>query len=401
MAALIRIRKFLQLEAAGGIILFLAAVAAFLISNSPLSDFYQRFFQMHLAIQLGSISFSKSLLFWINEGLMAIFFLLIGLELKREFVEGELAEVNKVILPGVAALGGMVFPAFIYLVFNFGAVTAKGWAIPVATDIAFALGVLSLAGKKIPHSLKLFLMTLAIFDDLGAIIIIAVHHTKSLSWTSIILAGFIIVVLFSLNRIGSRKLFPYLILGVFLWLSVLKSGVHATIAGVILALMIPATHKKKSDHSTPLHYLERRLHPLVAYLILPLFAFANAGVNLKGVSLSIFGDPLVIGIIAGLFLGKQFGVLASTFALVRLGWAKIPTGADWLQIYGVACVCGIGFTMSLFLGTLAFSDSPSLYIIEVQIGVLSGSMLSGIVGFALLQMAFKKRGKGGSPVETE
>lgn len=326
--------------------------------------------------------------FWINEGLMSVFFLLVGLELKREFVEGELSKTKNILLPGVAALGGMLIPAGIYFMLNFqDALAAKGWAIPVATDIAFALGVLSLLGRRIPHSLKMFLMALAIFDDVGAIIIIAIVHTKALSLISFGCAGFLVCVLWMLNKRNVFRLTPYLILGFLLWISVLKSGVHATVAGVILGFVIPIG---KKTHSSPLYYLERYLHPWVAYFVLPLFAFANAGVSLQGLSLSVLADTMVIGIVLGLFLGKQCGVLGFTWCMVRWGGAPLPVATSWLQLYGVAVLCGIGFTMSLFLGGLAFEQESLSFLMKVKIGVLLGSVLSGIWGVVVLHWVSKK-----------
>lgn len=389
------ILNFLRLEVASGIILFLMTLLAMIFVNSPLAPLYQTLLQIPLAIQVGDFSFSEPLLFWINECLMTIFFLIVGLELKREFLEGELSGVTKIMLPGVAALGGMLIPAIIYIFFNYNSnITLRGWAIPVATDIAFALGVLSLFSKRIPLGLKLFLMALAIFDDVGAIIIIAVFYSHDLSLLYLLFACLIVFFLWILNHIiNTRHLFPYLFLGVLLWICVLHSGIHASIAGVLLSLMIPLRGNSEENRS-PLHTLEEVLHPWVAYFVLPLFAFANSGLSFAGLSWNSLLDPLVLGIIAGLFLGKQIGVLTLVWLMVKLRWAKLPERATWLQMYGVALLCGIGFTMSLFLGTLAFQTEQAVYLTEVRLGVLLGSVLSGMAGAAVLQTAHLKKRKG-------
>lgn len=384
-----KIVHYLQLEAASGVVLFLTALMALLISNSPFAPFYHQFLKIPFEIHFAGYSFKEPVLFWINEGLMAIFFLSVGLELKREFIEGELSGLNKIILPAIAALGGMLIPGLIYTLINYqNPVTLKGWAIPVATDIAFALGVLSLFGHRVPLGLKLFLMTLAVFDDVGAIFIIAIFHTHALSIFSLVLVIFGICALALLNRIGVRSLFPYILLGIMLWLCVLKSGIHATVSGVVLAFLIPIK-KLPKEKKAPLHRLEDKLHPWVAYFVLPLFAFANAGLSFSGLSWGTLLDPVVFGIIAGLFLGKQLGVFIFSWGLIKLKWAKLPDKTNWLALYGVALLCGIGFTMSLFLGTLAFQNEPN-YLVEVRLGVLIGSVLSGIMGAMILHRVFKK-----------
>jgi NhaA family Na+:H+ antiporter len=387
------ITKYLKLEAASGIILFLFAMFAVIIDNSPFASLYEQILNAPLEIQGWDWMTAKPLLFWINEGLMSLFFLLVSLELKREFLEGELSGVNKIILPGVAAIGGMVLPALIYIGITYQhGIAMKGWAVPVATDIAFALGVLSLFGKRVPIGLKLFLMALAIFDDIGAIIIIAVVHSHHLSYISLALAFAVLVILFILNRVGVRRLTPYLVLGFLLWLCVLSSGIHATIAGVGLALLIPLRVKPKQSIQ-PLCYLEESLHPWVAFFVMPLFAFANSGVPLQGLTWSTLFDPVLLGIIAGLVIGKQLGVFSLSWLVIRRGWATLPKEANWLSLYGVALLCGIGFTMSLFLGTLAFQNDSTSYLIEVRLGVLLGSMISGVIGAMVLNCALLKKTK--------
>lgn len=385
--ALNTLRKYLKLEATSGVILFMMAVIALILDNSPLAEWYQSILQMPMEVGAGHWQLKGSLLFWINEGLMSIFFLLVGLELKREFVMGELSELSKVILPGVAAIGGMVVPALLYIVIcRHDPLALNGWAVPVATDIAFALGVLSLFGKRIPIELKLFLMTLAIFDDVGAIIIIAFSHSKSLSLFSLLSSAVWILVLWSLNRWGVRRLVPYLFFGLLLWLSVLKSGVHATVAGVLFAFLIPIGSSEEAS-SSPLERLETLLHPWVAYFVMPLFALANAGLSFKEVSISSLLGVVMVGVMVGLFLGKQLGVFLFSWVMIKLGWAKLPGGASWLHLYGVSILCGIGFTMSLFLGNLAFYGSSAIYLHEVRLGVLLGSLLSGVVGSLVLSRA--------------
>lgn len=386
------IRKFLRLEASSGIILFLMALFAIIFVNSPYAHVYHSLLQMPLAIHLGGFSLAEPLLFWVNEGLMTIFFLLVGLELKREFVEGELSGSSKIVLPGVAALGGMIIPALFYVLINYNTeITVKGWAIPMATDIAFALGVLSLFSQRVPLGVKLFLMALSIFDDIGAIIIIAVFYSHSITPLYLLFSFIIVVLLWLLNRIYRvQRLFPYLILGILLWACVLHSGVHASIAGVVLSMMIPLRRYPQKKIS-PLHYLEDALHPWVAYLVMPLFAFTNAGLSFNGVSWSTLSSPMVLGIVAGLFLGKQLGVFAFVWLMIKCGLAKLPEQASWFGMYGVAVVCGVGFTMSLFLGTLAFQFEQAIYLTEVRLGVLLGSVLSGLTGAMILHFAFVKK----------
>ncbi len=377
------LQRFIQHEAFSAGILLLSALLAIAFSNSPFSTLYDRFLDTPLIIQLGSIGLKKPLLLWINDGLMAVFFLLVGLELKREFLEGQLASRDQVLLPALAATGGIAIPALVYLAIAGGdAVLAQGWAIPTATDIAFALGVFSLLGRRVPVSLKVFLLTLAILDDLGAIIIIAAFYTDTLTILPMIVATVAIVVLILLNRLHIGRLAPYIIVGVVLWVSVLKSGIHATLAGVVLALTIPM---RNPDGTSMLKRLEHALHPYVAYFVMPLFAFANAGVSLSGFSLQALLEPLPLAISLGLFLGKQVGVFSMVFLAVKAGLARRPAGAGWLHIYGVAVLTGIGFTMSLFIGMLSFAEPE--HAAGVRFGVIAGSLLSGVVGYLVLRLA--------------
>lgn len=369
------LQKFLKLESASGIVLFSAAVIALLWANSPLAFLYHRFIEASL--------------FWVNEGLMALFFLIVGSELKRAFLEGQLSQPAQIMLPVIAALGGMIMPALIYVVINLGDTeTLRGWATPVATDIAFAVGVLSLFGKRVPNGLKLFLLALAIFDDLGAIIIIAVFLSANISLLFLVSAIFCLCILIGFNRFNIHSLWPYLMVGILLWLSLLQSGIHPTIAGVLLAFTIP--NKDKRTGNSPLRYLEIKLHPFVAYLIMPLFALINAGFSFSGFSFDTMVEGIVLGIMLGLFLGKQVGVFTFSWLLIRLKLAKLPFRSTWLSLYGVSIVCGIGFTMSLFLGTLAF-ENDNTYLVKVRLGVIMGSILSSLVGAAILLIAFARK----------
>jgi len=378
------VRKLLRPESAGGILLVGAAALALILDNSPLAWLYDQLLQVPFAVSLGTLALEKPLLLWINDGLMAIFFLLVGLEIKREIIEGELSSRAKAALPVFAAIGGMAVPALVFLGLNHGSPeTLRGWAIPAATDIAFALGILSLLGPRVPVSLKVFLTAVAIIDDLGAIVIIALFYTADLSWVSIALAVVCAIALALLNLGGTRRIAPYVLIGGVLWLCVLKSGVHATLAGVVVALAIPL--KSRSGNGSPLKNLEHALHPWVAFLIMPVFAFANAGVSLKGISFADLLRPLPLGIALGLLVGKQVGVFGMTWLTTRLGLATKPADVSWTQVYGAALLAGIGFTMSLFIGTLAF-DGPSAAA-DVRIGVLSGSLVAGLCGFLLLRFA--------------
>ncbi|WP_409314295.1 Na+/H+ antiporter NhaA [Pseudomonas putida] len=381
--------RFFQLEAASGLLLIAAAVLALIINNSPLSYLYGGLLEVPVAIQVGALNIAKPLLLWINDGLMALFFLLIGLEVKREVVDGHLSKPSQVILPATAAVGGMVVPALIYWFINRDNPAAvAGWAIPTATDIAFALGVLALLGKRVPVSLKLFLMTLAIIDDLGAIIVIALFYSGTLSSVSLLLAAACLLVLVAMNRLDVIKLGPYMIVGLILWVCVLKSGVHATLAGVALAFCIPL--RTRNAESSPLLALEHALQPWVAYAILPIFAFANAGVSLAGMTVDSFTHPVPMGITIGLLLGKTVGVFGLTWVAVKLRLAALPAGAGWGQILGVAILCGIGFTMSLFVGSLAFAPGSSEYAGMDRMGILTGSFFAAVIGYAVTAMASRK-----------
>jgi NhaA family Na+:H+ antiporter len=377
--------KFIKLESASSILLLLGAVLALLMSNSAWEHFYADMLHHSFLIQNIEI---KPLEFWINDGLMALFFLLVGLELKREMLEGQLSEPSQVILPTIAAVGGMAAPALIYVAFNWGnPITLNGWAIPSATDIAFSLGVLALLGSRVPLSLKLFLMALAIIDDLGAIIIIAVFYSGDLQISYLALALMTLAlpsILFYWKKEISLKI--YLIIGLFLWFFVLKSGIHATLAGVALAFFIP--NEKDSHGHSPLHRLEEGLHPWVSYGILPIFAFANSGVSFEGMGLDILWESVPLGIVLGLFFGKQLGVFGLTWMVIKLGIAEMPERATWITLYGVSILCGIGFTMSFFIGSLAFTEPE--YMNEVRLSVLLASLIAAIVGYLVLLVATKK-----------
>ena len=380
------LRTFLDNEASGGLVLMGAAALALVVANSPLSGAYFDALHSHV---LG-----LSVLHWINHALMAVFFLLVGLEIKREMLDGQLSTWPRRALPGIAALGGMIVPAVIYLAFNAGPNGhPRGWAIPSATDIAFALGVLSLLGPRVPISLKVFLTALAILDDLGAVLIIAVFYTSELNLYALGGAIFVLGLLQGLNRAGFTDLKPYLLLGVVLWFLVLMSGVHATLAGVALALTIPlrVTPGRPEDATSPLHILEHSLQPWVAFLIIPIFGFANAGISFAGMSLASLQNPVPLGVALGLFVGKQVGVFAFAWAAIKTGLADLPANATWPQLYGVALLCGIGFTISLFIGLLAFPTSADLQD-ATKLGVLLGSILSGLIGAALLRMTKPERG---------
>ena len=376
--------EFLRLQSAGGILLLATAVLAMILVNSPLHDYYSAFLQTPLSVRAGPIGLGKPLLLWINDGLMAIFFFLVGLELKREVLEGELSRPSQIVLPALAALGGMAAPAGIYVYLNWGnPVTLAGWAIPSATDIAFAVGVLGLLGNRVSPALKIFLLTVAIFDDLGAIIIIAIYYSGELSSLSLVVAGIAALILLVLNNKDINRPGPYVIVGIALWVAVLKSGIHATLAGVVLALFIPLRTRRSEDQSL-LRQFEHRLHPWVAYGVLPAFAFANAGISFHGLTLGSLLDPVPLGIAAGLFLGKLGGVLLATVIAVAAGLATLPSGTRWSEMSGIALICGVGFTMSFFIGTLAFEDAPE-YATGVRLGVLAGSLLSAITGYLVLR----------------
>ena len=375
------LERLVKSEAAGGVLLISATIAALLVANSSYEVWYHAALDAPLAITLGGSGLVKPLILWINDGLMAIFFFLIGLELKREVLEGKLRRLSDIVLPGAAAIGGMIAPALIYLAVNAGNPEAlRGWAIPTATDIAFALGVLALVGKGLPDGLKTFLLTLAILDDLGAILIIAIFYTDHLQPTYLALALLPLAGLVALHFAKARRIAPALLMGVILWVLVLKSGVHATLAGVATAFLIPLQDRQGGS---PLHALEEGLQPYVAWLIVPLFAFANAGMSFDAIQISALGDPLTLGIILGLVVGKVAGVLGMTWALVRTGQAGLPDGATWPQMVGVALLAGIGFTMSLFIGGLSFGDGPAMN--GVRLGVLVASGVAALAGFVMLR----------------
>ncbi len=374
--------RFFRHEAFGGILLMLSAVAAMVVANSSLLGVYEGVLNSYLRITLNGEGLEKPLILWINDGLMAVFFFLIGLELKRELLEGKLKNPADVMLPGLAAVGGMIVPAVIFAAFNWGQPTIGGWAIPAATDIAFALGILALVGTRAPVSLKVFLLTLAILDDLGAIVIIALFYTAELKLDYLFLALVPLAGLAWLNLRRSHRIAPAILLGTIMWFFVLKSGVHATLAGVVTAFFIPLTDKWGKS---PLHALEHGLAPYVLYLIVPVFAFANAGVVLTGLTFSDLLAPLPLGIALGLIVGKQLGVFGVSFLIVKSGLARMPHGATWLHIYGVSCLAGIGFTMSLFIGGLSFADPAIMN--GVRLGVLSGSVLSALLGYGALMLA--------------
>ncbi len=380
-------KQFFAMESAGGILLILATLLAMVMINSPLTDVYRALLGTPVEIRIGAFEIDKPLLLWINDGLMAVFFFSVGLELKREFLEGQLSSLSQVVLPAAAAVAGILVPALFYYWLNHDdPVRLRGWAIPTATDIAFALGVVALLGKRVPLTLKLFLMTLAILDDVGAIVIIALFYTADLSMLSLSVAGSALLVLFILNRLKVMDIPIYLFVGLIMWASVLKSGVHATLAGVLLAMMIPMRDPKNPQHS-PLLELEHSLASTVAFFIVPVFAFANAGVPLAGFTLERVFSPVPLGVILGLFLGKQLGVFSAVWLFVKLGWAKMPPGTGWAQIYGIALLTGIGFTMSLFIASLAFEHAGQEYIKEVRLGILIASFLSAVAGYLLLRFA--------------
>ena len=382
-----KIRAFFNLEASGGIVLALAAIAAMIIANTSLNTWYESFIHAPVAIQIGSFSIAKDAHHWINDGLMAVFFFLVGLELKREVLIGELSNVKQIILPAGAALGGMIMPAIVYLFFNYNEPEFwRGWAIPAATDIAFALGILSLLGNRVPNSLKVFLVSIAIFDDIGAIIIIALFYTNDLSLGSLAIAGLCLPFLYLLNRRNVTSITPYLLIGVIMWVAVLKSGIHATLAGVVLALFIPLFDRTDPEHS-PLEELEHDLQNTVSYGILPLFAFANAGISLKGAGFGELFHSVPLGIAAGLFIGKQLGVMMMCWLIFKLGISTMPKGMNFKQIYGAALLCGVGFTMSLFIGGLAFAGETPLF--DERLGIIMGSIVSGIAGYMMLKATLK------------
>ena len=376
------VAEFFNLEEAAGILLVADAALALIVANSPLASWYAALLGTTAGVHIGAFAIDKAFTLWINDGLMAVFFLLVGLEIKRELLEGELSSRERAMLPAIAAVGGMAVPAAIYAALNIGiGENVNGWAIPSATDIAFSLGVLALLGSRVPVSLKVLLTAIAIFDDFGAIVVIAVFYTYELSFLSLALAAVALAALFALNRAGVRNIAPYVVIGILLWVCVLKSGVHATLAGVAMAAAIPL--KADAEGHSPLKHMEHGLHPWVAFGVLPIFGFANAGVSFAGLSWSYLLNPITLGIGLGLFAGKQIGIFGTIWLTDRLGVARIPAGLTWLQVYAMATLCGIGFTMSLFIGSLAwpYSDHDA----AVRVGVLLGSIPAALLGYFLMR----------------
>ncbi|TKB43329.1 Na+/H+ antiporter NhaA [Thalassotalea mangrovi] len=383
------ILSFFKLETSGGIILIFAAVLAMIFANSPLRVYYDLLLSTPVAVIVGPLEVAKPLLLWINDGLMAVFFFLVGLELKRELIEGELSDRRNIILPGVGAIGGMLVPALVYVYFNYDdPMLRQGWAIPAATDIAFALGVLSLLGSRVPGSVKVFLTSLAIFDDIGAIIIIACFYTDDISFVSLMVVASCIPILYLFNRYKIEARSLYMMVGLVMWVALLKSGVHATLSGVIVALFIPLKSATRKNFS-PLKSLEHDLHSVVAFMVLPVFAFANAGINLSGVGAEQLMHSVPLGIALGLFVGKQVGVFGLCYLAIKAGWTRLPTGMNYTALYGTAALCGIGFTMSLFIGSLTFEMGGMDKLFDERIGIIIGSLLSGIVGYLLLRVSLK------------
>ncbi len=380
------VRRFFQSDAAPGIVLIAVAAVAIVLANTRLEPSVEMFLATRLTFSFGELGLSKPLVLWINDGLMAVFFLLVGLEIKREALEGALSQPAQIAMPIVAAAGGMVAPAAIYAALNWGDATAlRGWAIPAATDIAFSIGVLAVLGRRVPLALKLFLTTLAIVDDLGAIIVIAAFYTSALSGLALVLAGTCVAAMVALNVAGVRNAGPFLLIGAALWVCVLKSGVHATLAGVITAFCLPLKGGEEAPDDRAFIKVEHALQPWVAFFIMPVFAFANAGVSFAGLTLAHLVEPVSLGIAAGLFVGKQIGVFGAAALFIVLGFAAMPAGGTWAKLYGVSLCAGIGFTMSLFIGTLAWDDPA--YAAPLRIGVLGGSILSAVLGYAVLRWA--------------
>lgn len=382
---------FFQLESSGGILLVSAAILAMICANTSLDVYYDLLLSTPMAVQIGALIVAKPLLLWINDGLMALFFFTIGLELKRELVEGELSDPRNIALPAIGAFGGMLVPSLIYWYFNQNdPIALQGWAIPAATDIAFALGVLTLLGSRVPISIKIFLTSLAIFDDIGAIVIIAIFYTENISVGALVMVLACMPILFFFNRRNITSRSAYILVGAVMWTATLKSGVHATLAGITLAMFIPMSSKKDPSYS-PLKSMEHDLHPIVAFFILPVFAFANAGLNLSGVGVDTLMHGVSIGIALGLFLGKQIGVFGLCWIAVKLKLASLPNDVNWPQLYGTAALCGIGFTMSLFIGGLAFQETGVSQLFDERLGIIVGSLASGIIGYLVLNASLPKK----------
>ncbi|MFQ3200730.1 MAG: NhaA family Na+:H+ antiporter [Zhongshania sp.] len=385
------IKHFLKQESAGGILLVFAGALAMVLANSPLVSFYNLLIDTPVVVQVGALKLAKPLLLWVNDGFMAVFFLLVGLELKREFLEGELSDYRNVILPGLGAAGGMAVPALIFILLNPNdPVAQRGWAIPTATDIAFALGVLSLLGSRVPLTLKVFLTVLAIFDDIGAILIIAFFYTSNISTIALMVTAICIVVLWCLNRRGVDDISPYLIVGAVMWVALVKSGVHATLGGVVLAMFVPM-YAKDPVKSSPAKSLEHDIHSVVAFFILPVFAFCNSGISFSGVGLEHILHPVPLGITLGLFVGKQLGVFLFCWIGIKLNFTRLPDGMSWASLYGTALLCGIGFTMSLFIGSLAFEETGVNRMFDERLGIILGSLLSGGLGYIVLRFSLKAK----------
>lgn len=390
--------SFFKLESAGGIILMLAAVLAVVFANTPLQSYYALLLDTPVEIRIGTLEIAKPLLLWINDGLMVVFFFLVGLELKRELIEGELSEKRNIILPAVGAIGGMLVPALIYLYCTSGDSTAmKGWAIPAATDIAFALGILALLGSRVPTSFKIFLTSLAIFDDIGAILIIAAFYTEKISYAGLLVVACCIPVLILFNKRNIEAKSLYVMVGIVMWVAMLKSGVHATLAGVILAIFIPMRSKSNPNYSM-LKDIEHDLHSVVAFFILPIFAFANAGISFAGMGIEHVFHSVPLGIALGLFIGKQVGVFGLCWAVIKFKLVSLPKGMSWGGLYGIAALCGVGFTMSLFIGSLAFEETGVNLLFDERLGIILGSLASGLVGFFVLRFTLRSNRLGNKNV---
>ena len=393
--------SFFRLESASGIILMFAAALALIVVNSPLEPYYALLLDTPVIVQIGELEVDKPFLLWVNDGFMAVFFFLVGLELKREFIEGELSDRRNIILPGVGAIGGMAVPALIYVYFNWGDETAMaGWAIPAATDIAFALGILSLLGSRVPTSLKVFLTSLAIFDDIGAVIIIAIFYTNNISQRALVVVAICVVILFFVNRRNTASKSVYITLGIIMWIATLKSGVHATLAGVVLAMFIPMD-SKHSPESSPLKDIEHDLHTIVAFFILPIFAFVNAGIPLIGIGMEDLLHNVALGIALGLFVGKQLGIFGLCWIAIQLGLTRLPKGISWTSLYGASALCGVGFTMSLFIGSLAFEETGVNLLFDERLGIIEGSLLAGIAGYLILRFSLPAVIPSGKSVQTK
>lgn len=378
-------KEFIKMESAGGILLVLAAILALFVANSGFSPLYSELLTTKMGVHVAGFAIDKPLLLWINDGLMAIFFFLVGLEIKRELIEGQLSSRSQITLPLVGAVGGILIPSITYSLFNWGdGFAMSGWAIPAATDIAFALGVMALLGSRVPAELKLMLLAIAIIDDFGAIAIIALFYTDHVSAAALAAAAIGVAGLYVLNRRGVTNFAPYMLLGLFVWVCVLKSGVHATLAGVLVAAFMPLRRK---DGRAWTEQIEHNLHPWVAFAILPIFAFANAGVSLEGLGLETVMHPISMGIISGLVIGKQLGVFGAIWIAVKMGWAKLPAGLNWMHVYGMAILCGVGFTMSLFIGSLAFEETGTDQFVYDRIGILTASLIASTLGFLVLRFA--------------